>query len=105
MGYRTVIILNNDHSHQWANDPLLGQKIRSAGVQEDGGKSVDYYGNVVECVHADQQTLMMIDSLTGVATARGLWSPNETIDQIKEKLLRDMADRLGFRIVRKSGAA
>lgn len=26
MGYRTVVMLNNDHANEWANDPELGQK-------------------------------------------------------------------------------
>lgn len=66
MGFRTVVMLNNDACHEWSVDPALGEKISMAMTHASSRDrrdmaSVGGYGQVVECVHADQQTLAMLD--------------------------------------------
>lgn len=104
MGFRTVVILNNDRADEWENDPLLGKKIaHDMNYVHDRDRATDLegYGRVIECAHADNQTLMLIDSLRGDAVAHSFWSRTETPEQMKVKMLRDMADRLGYTIVKR----
>ena len=100
MGHRTVVVLYNDHAHQWSKDPELGRKIMLA--MHDRDVIEGHIGRVIECTHADDQTLMLLDSYNGTPVAHGMWSRLEDGDKVKEKMLRDMADRLGFRVVRKT---
>lgn len=103
MGYRTVVILFNDDAHKWENDPQLGKKIMAAsnlrGMERDLSMG---YGRVVESCHADQQTLGIIDSYNFKPLSFGQWRQNETDAQMQEKLLAEAADKLGFRLVKKT---
>ena len=65
MGFRTVVMLSNDMAHQWEKDEALGKKIsRAMNYANDMDRkdmaSISGYGTVVECVHADCQTLAML---------------------------------------------
>jgi hypothetical protein len=98
MGYRTVVILNNDHSHLWRKNPNLGQLIDAAIHSEQ--KTVGDYGRVVECVHADVQTLLLVDSLSAAPVASSVFFPGETTEQIKKKLLLELAAETGYTLIR-----
>lgn len=106
MGYRTVVILNNDLANEWQKDPLLGDKIAHdmnyvTYPVKDRTPALVGVGRVVECAHADQQTLMLLDSLDGMPVAYSHWQRGEQFDEIKVKMLRELANSLGYRIVRK----
>lgn len=88
MGFRTVVILSNDRHGDWSKDPQLGAKISAAshcaatlGGDFDGGR-------VVECCHADQQTLAVIDSLNMTFLTAKSWERGEDPEKIKIRLLR-----------------
>jgi hypothetical protein len=103
MGFRTVVILNNDHCGKWENDPELGRKISRAMNDLRGtAANLGGMGRVVECCHADSQTLAVIDSLTFTPLAYDLWVRNEREDAVVLKMLRQAADRKGYRLVRKT---
>lgn len=109
MGFRTVVMLSNDHAHEWSKDPELGQKIRHAmnntHSKEVYGPQSSWigYGRVVECTHADVQTLVRLDHYTGFEplsyTSRSSGPSNEE-DLVR--LLKDAADKAGYRLVRKA---
>lgn len=93
MGFRTVVILNNDAS--WDKDPKLGEKIQQNMMrsgQFDGG-------NVAECVHTSQTSLLLVDYLSATEVSY------ETVpDRLKARLLdklREAADRLGYTLRKK----
>lgn len=99
MGYRTVIILNDDLHHFWANDANLGNHIGRAATKTaiSGNAEIigNNYGRVVECVHADTQTLGFLDSFSFVRAASQHSSNNITNEQ-KLDLLRAAAAELGY---------
>ena len=105
MGYRTVVMLSNDHANEWENDPNLGKKIAHASSYSNTGSRksrVGPYGMVVECVHADTQTLAVLDGYTNlIQLAYKGWATNETDKEIARRLLKDAADILGYRLVKK----
>lgn len=106
MGMRTLVLLSNDRCSEWEHDRELGRKI-AAGMNDVNDREWDSranlnYGRVVECTHADNQTLAVIDCLRFTPIGYGLWSHSETVDQRHIKLLRDAADRLGYRLVKKT---
>lgn len=111
MGFRTVVMLNNDMCHEWSKDPELGQKIQTAmsfaGRKDDfyGSNSrIGHYGRVVECVHADTQTLVRLDHYQGfepLAYTSRTYGPSTEEDK-KLYLLKRAAEEMGYRLVKKS---
>lgn len=110
MGFRTVVMLNNDASDKWSKDPELGQKILRAmnytGRKDDfyaSNSRLGGYGQVVECVHADTQTLVRLDHYTGfepLAHTSRTFGPSTDEDKIE--LLKRAAEELGFKLVKKA---
>jgi DNA polymerase/3'-5' exonuclease PolX len=92
MGFRTVVILNNDLAHLWSKDPELGSSIFHTNSAGD----IKNYGSVIECVHADAQSLMVVESLSAKTLAQTWWWPNE-ID-MELTLLKEAAEKLGYRL-------
>ena len=105
MGYRTVVMLNNDVCHQWSADTRLGEKISLAmnyasGPREDMAR-IGSYGRVVECVHADCQTLAMLGFYTTFKPIDGQsWMRDESDDDAAVRLLKSAANKLGYRLVK-----
>ena len=103
MGFRTVIMLNNDHHHEWSTDPKLGEKISQA--MNYAGRphkaELDNFGQVVQCVHADTQSLVILD---GYHTFYHLASQDFTskpFDADVVSLLKEAAAKFGYRLVKK----
>ena len=69
MGHRTVLVLNNDQASQWENDPELGKKIFYGAAMMNREHMLPElrfpYGQIVEQVHADTQTLAVLDGYGG----------------------------------------
>ena len=99
MGSRTVVILSNDVAHEWENDATLGSQIFSAGA---GSRSQFRYGTIGEMVHCDTQTLAVIDSLSFQPLTHANWFPGQDDEERNLQLLKAAADKLGYRLVRKS---
>lgn len=106
MGNRTVVVLYNDQTQEWENDPALGKKI-SIGMnyvgkafrstQDDWDlKSNLHYGRVVEMAHADTQTLAVLNGYHFTPIAHHHWFSNEDPDSVELKLLRVAAEKLGY---------
>ena len=99
MGFRTVVILHDDQAGEWSRDKDLGKKIALGidwGTQRDLG-----YGTVVECAHADTQTLAVIDGYQYEPLAYWLWNPIQTRQSMQLALLKDAAAKLGYSVVKK----
>lgn len=97
MGFRTVIILNNDQSHEWDHDPDLGRKILRAAA-----RITDFpYGSIAECVHADTITLGVVDGLQFVPVSYDSWHANQDATDTTLKLLNTAAEKLGYRLVKR----
>ena len=105
MGYRTVVMLSNDEAHKWKQDPELGRLIaRAASVcgLNDGDSRVGNYGRVVECVHANIQTLAVLDGYENLnLQGRSHWRSDRSEDEIALDLLKAAADKLGYKLVKK----
>lgn len=108
MGFRTVVVLSNDRSSEWQNDPQLGNKIFHAASMaqwardQDGARDTLPYGHIVEQVHADTQTVAFLDGYSGKAVAHEHWHRGQTEDQKNLAMLKALAGVLGYRVVRKT---
>jgi hypothetical protein len=108
MGFRTVVMLSNDMAHEWQNDPSLGKKIsHAASFANDRAHrdraSVGGYGQVVECCHADQQTLAMLDGYTAFTYVESQsWARGDDDDSAAIRLIKRAAEKFGYRLVKKS---
>ena len=103
MGFRTVVVLSNDRAHEWENDPELGRKIMHAGSMKSCGypeRARDElpYGTVLEQVHADTQTVAILDGYSGEAMAHTHWFQNQTDEQRDLACLKALAEKLGYRV-------
>lgn len=103
MGFRTVVVLINDQAHEWSKDPDLGKKISIAMNGRRGGDDLGY-GRVVECCHADQQTLAMLDGYSFKGLAYSGWSRNEAHVETQRKLLAEAASKIGYKLIKDSKA-
>jgi hypothetical protein len=106
MGFRTVVVLNNDLSHEWQKDPELGNKIFHAASLKEWGRYDQFedrfqYGDTIEQVHADTQTVAFLDGYGGKAMAYSHWFRGETEEQKNLKLLKAPADALGYCVSKK----
>jgi hypothetical protein len=99
MGFRTVVMLNNDLHHEWSKDGELGAKI-SRAMHTPG--MMPHYGAVVQCAHADLQTLAILDGYTSFDQIAGKgWVREEAREDVALKLLKEAAEKLGYRLVKK----
>ena len=98
MGMRTVALLINDIAHEWQDDNYLGTKIMVKSVSRNEGFPF-LYGDVLPYEHADTTSLVLIDGYNMKVVAQSHYKPKEPIEVA---LLREMADKLGYRIVKKS---
>jgi hypothetical protein len=103
MGFRTIVALSNDHSSDWNYNPDLGREIMMLGAsREDRTGSASRIGlTLVECTHADTQSLFIADGYTAKAVAFSNWHRGQTEEQRDLALLKDLADRLGYRVSKK----
>lgn len=100
MGFRTLVLLHNDRTSEWEKDPELGRKImigmnHTHDKDHFGPANLDY-GRVVECTHADTQTLAVIDSYHFDALAHGHWHQGQTHEQRDLALLKQLAAKMGY---------
>lgn len=100
MGFRTIVALSNDRSSDWERNPDLGREIMILGAsREDRTGSADRIGlTLVECTHADTQSLIIADGYSAKAVSFTNWHRGQTTEQRDLALLKDLADRLGYRV-------
>jgi len=102
MGFRTVVVLSNDKAHEWQNDPQLGNKIFHCATMKTfgAGEREPYfpYGEIVEQVHADTQTVAFLDGYGGTAMVTRSWYHGQTNDEKNENLLKALAAQLGYKV-------
>lgn len=96
MGFRTLVLLHNDRASAWENDSNLGKKImQAAGMRKnDLG-----YGSVVECCHADQITMAVIDSYSFTPVSYRHWG--DSAEEQTLRMLKDAAKKFGYKLVKK----
>ena len=105
MGYRTVVILNNDQAGVWERDPELGRKIAIAMNYASGDGADLGYGRVVECTHTSVQTLAEIDGLDMTSLSHSQWNPNQIRGDVTLQLLRQAAAKLGYNLTKQRGTS
>jgi len=107
MGFRTVVVLNNDYAHEWENDPELGKKIFLAasaaqfGRDESQARRILPYGQAIEQVHADCQTVAILDGYGGKAVAYSHGRRAQTDEERDLACLKALAEKLGYRVSKK----
>ncbi len=103
MGFRTVALLVNDQMNEWSKDPNLGSRIviaASSSSNNPENRRIDNYGSILECVHADTQTLAVIDSYGMDILAHGHWGGHEMQKVRDLALLKRAAEKLGYKLVK-----
>ena len=108
MCYRTVVVLSNDQASTWENDPKLGAKIAEAmnfasgTMNEDDKRNAHFgYGRVVECAHANLNTLAMLNNYGMTTLGHGSWRSGQEHEAARPEPHKSAADRLGFTLTKK----
>jgi len=60
------------------------------------------YGRIVQCEHADTQTLAILDSYDMTPVVHSYWRMGETREMKELRLLQEMARQLGYKLVKDS---
>lgn len=108
MGFRTLLCLNNDFTGQWSTDPELGAMISGAMNHAMGGPSErarldnPSYGRVLACQHADVQMIGVVSHFNFEALGFSHWSSGQKPDEVNLQLLKQAAEKLGYKLVKKS---
>lgn len=105
MGYNTTIVIMNDALREIREDQNFGQKVADAVSLVSRGEPVDVsagnHGNaatVIETHHADTMKLIAVGGNFGYDMGCVGFNDPTPVD-----ILRDLADRLGYRLVKKAG--
>ena len=106
MGYRTVVVFNNDLSTEWEKDSELGRKIQRSANQlwcrpDPSTPTFFRYGEVVEQVHADTQSVAFLDGYGGDIVAYDNFRQGEEEKERNIRLLKTLADKLGYFVSKK----
>ncbi len=110
MGYRTVVLLENDRASEWEHDPGLGRKIaiamnHASTTRLDGEVSRQAelpFGKVIACHHADTQVIGVFNSYSFKPMAYSNWYSREDEEAMKLKMLKLAAEEMGYRLVKRS---
>lgn len=103
MIFRTIVCLFNDQMHDWSRDPYLGSNIISAASvppRDNQHTRVSNYGYILEVTHADTQRLAVLDSYSMKTLALGNWSTGGLEKQRDLALLKQAAEKLGYKLVK-----
>ena len=103
MGFRTLVVFNNDRASTWEIDPDLGKKIARDMFKygEERTSLEQIGGKVVECVHADLQTLVIADGYDARPVAHTHWYRGQSQADQELALLHELANKLGYRVSKK----
>lgn len=98
MGLNTPCIILNDFLYKFNDDPDIGRKIHTA-VQQNGDKRYlrgSPAFKVLPCTHSRAMQIVAVGGNTIRAIGYGDCHDDD------ETLLRKLADRMGYRVVKKS---
>lgn len=108
MGFRTLLVLNNDFTGDWSKNPHLGEMIahsmnHAMGSGQDERARLDNpnYGRVLACQHADTQMIGVVSHFQFKPLAYSHWFSGQKDEEMQLQLLKEAADKLGFRLVKK----
>ena len=97
MGFNTAVIIRNDFLHQIKDDPEFGQKVYGAIISNGRGPYHGQSFDVLPSDHADNTQIVAIggNSIRTLGYG-GDWGAED------ETILRNLAHRMGFKLVRKA---
>jgi len=110
MGYNSTVIIMNDCLNEIRKDQRFGEKVSDAILKLNTtlNKGIDissgYCCNaatVVDCHHADNTSLIAVGGNCASVIPYVGGSAHHTIES-QERILREWADRMGFRLVKKT---
>jgi hypothetical protein len=113
MGFNTTVVIMNDSLGAIANDPTFGKSLAEAVVQrkEDvpaysyvDGKIRGVHCNaatVIESHHADGTAIVAVGGNMGVKLDEVWYVGNIWTEEGKLKIIKQMADNMGYRLVKK----
>lgn len=110
MGFDTIAIINNDCLHEMKKDPELGEKIDLAiarvGTSEKWGPATFPGGRIVTTFHASGVCVVAVGGRTASILGWGIGTDgSHSSPEDQEKILRQVVDKLGFRLEPKAGTA
>ncbi len=96
MGYNTAMIVRNDFLHEIRKDENFGAKVYAAVI----GNGREHYGQAFDVLPSCHADYVQIVAISG-NTIRRFGEYAGTWQNTNEEILRNLADSMGFRLVRK----
>jgi hypothetical protein len=108
MGYNTTVIVLNDALHEIEKDKEFGAKLALAIMKSRPGHREDISSNyfvnaasVIATQHADITSVVAIGGNHGTELGSFFNNGHHHTEEDKIKLLKDLADKFGYRLVKK----
>lgn len=104
MGYRTIVILSNDDTG-WGNTDL-GKAIQAAASRRLNGRNSEInfggsqIGTVLQCEHADTESIVHFSSLHGTTLGRSFYNSRTTEEEQREAMIVQIAESMGYTLVK-----
>jgi hypothetical protein len=108
MGYNTTVVILNDALGFIEDDPNFGKNLVQGIRLVNRGKPVDIHARsyhaaaqVIESHHADSTSLVAVGGNDGILLGQYYYVGDASTEEGKVEILKEMAHRLGYRIVKK----
>ena len=104
MGWNTTLMINNDLLHEIKEDPEFGRKVyEAAAARVTSGEPVRFRGGyVIATGHNSGVCVTMTGGNCGSVLGWGIGTDGRHLQpEHREKILRQLADDMGFKLVRK----
>lgn len=104
MGHNATMVINMDLVDQIKNDPKFGEKVYNAALQVVRGEpvSIDNVAAMIDCHHADWYQVMIVGNNAAIVPKSGTnWRRGDTDDDVKFRVLKELAEELGYRVSKK----
>lgn len=106
MGYNSVVLILNDCLAEIEQDKNFGKKVSNEILKWNKTKRETIYSGcctnaaeVLSCEHADVTQIIAVGGNCGEVLIN-CWHVNHSTKEGKIQILKDLADKLGYRVVK-----
>jgi hypothetical protein len=97
MGFRTVVVVSNDRLDEITDQVLKDAILGWWGTSDASRRYMQGPYRVVEQVHCDHASLLAVNHLDAKELGSSYWDNKD----LELDLIKDAAERLGYRLVKK----
>ncbi len=107
MGHNATMVISMDLAHLIKDDSKFGEKVYNAALRVVRGEpvSIDNVAAMIDCHHADWYQVMIVGNNSAIVPKSGTnWQRDDTEDDVKLRVLKELAEELGYRVSKKTSS-